>query len=255
MIDTINKKEIEQFSLLSNKWWDKSGPFAALHKMSNARIEFILKNSLRLINNKVSNIKPLTGLKCLDIGCGGGILSEPLSRLGAIVTGIDGSAMAIKSAINHSQKSRLNIDYKCLSSSELIKSKNLTDQFDIVVASEVIEHVNNRSLFLSDISKLSRPGGLVVFTTINQSIFGILLGKIFAEHILNIVPKGTHDPKKFISPLQLKKEAEKNKIILDDITGFVPTFNINNLLNREFGDFKLSKNTEVNYGLAGVNLN
>ena len=255
MIDTINKKEIEQFSLLSNKWWDKSGPFAALHKMSNARIEFILKNSLRLVNNKVSDTKPLSGLKCLDIGCGGGILSEPLSRLGAIVTGIDGSAMAIKSAIDHSQNSRLNIDYKCLSSSDLIKSKYLTSQFDIVVASEVIEHVDNRSLFLSDISKLSRSGGLVVFTTINQSFFGILLGKVFAEDLLDIVPKGTHDPKKFISPLQLKKEAEKNKIILDDLTGFVPTFNIKNLLNREFGDFKLSKNTQVNYGLAGINLN
>ena len=255
MINTINKKEIEQFSLLSNKWWDKSGPFSALHKMSNARIEFILKNSLRLINNKVSDIKPLSGLKCLDIGCGGGILSEPLSRLGAIVTGIDGSEMAIESAKNHSQKSRLNIDYKYLSSSELIKSEYFTDQFDIVVASEVIEHVDNRSLFLSDISKLSRSGGLVIFTTINQSLLGILLGKIFAEDILDIVPKGTHDPKKFISPIQLKKEAEKNNIILDDLTGFVPTFNIKNLLNREFGDFKLSKNTQVNYGLAGINLN
>ena len=122
MINTINKKEIEQFSSLSNKWWDKSGPFAALHKMSNARIEFVLKNSLRLTNKKASDIKPLNGLKCLDIGCGGGILSEPLCRLGGIVTGIDGSEMAIESAINHSKKSRLNIDYKCLSSSELIKS-------------------------------------------------------------------------------------------------------------------------------------
>ena len=255
MINTINKKEIEQFSSLSNKWWDKSGPFAALHKMSNARIEFILKNSLRLTNKKASDIKPLNGLKCLDIGCGGGILSEPLCRLGAIVTGIDGSEMAIESAIKHSKKSRLNIDYKCLSSSELIKSSYLSQQFDVVIASEVIEHVNNRSLFLSDISKLSRSGGLVIFTTINQSVFGVLLGKIFAENLLNVVPKGTHDPKKFISPLQLQKEAEKIKIILDDITGFVPTFNIRNLFNREFGDFKLSKNTQVNYGLAGINLN
>lgn len=255
MINTINKKEIEQFSSLSNKWWDKSGPFAALHKMSNARIEFILRNSLRLIKTKTSDIKPLNGLKCLDIGCGGGILSEPLSRLGAIVTGIDASEMAIKSAINHSKKSRLNIDYRCLSSSELVKSNYLSQKFDIIVASEVIEHVDNRSLFLSDISKLSRSGGLVIFTTINQSILGVLLGKVFAEDILDIVPKGTHDPKKFISPIQLKKEAEKNKIILDDITGFVPTFSFKNLLNKEFGDFILSTNTQVNFGMAGINLN
>ena len=255
MINTINKKEIEQFSSLSNKWWDKSGPFAALHKMSNARIEFILKSSLRIITKKVSDIKPLNGLKCLDIGCGGGIWSEPLSRLGAIVTGIDASEMAIDVAKGHSNKSRLDINYKCLSSSELIKSNNFNERFDIVIASEVIEHVDNRILFLSDISKLSRSGGLVIFTTINQSFLGVTLGKIFAENLLNIVPKGTHDPKKFISPIQLKKEAERYKIILDDITGFVPTFSFRNLLNKEFGDFKLSTNTQVNYGLAGINLN
>ncbi len=255
MINTLNEKEIEQFSLLSNKWWDKSGPFAALHKMSNARIEFILKNSLRLFNKEKSDIKPLQDLKCLDIGCGGGILSEPLNRLGAIVTGIDASEMAIQSAMSHSKKSRLDINYKCMTTGELIKSNTLNNKFDIVIASEVIEHVDNRGLFLSDISKLSRSGGLVIFTTINDSILGVVLGKYFAENILDIVPKGTHDPTKFISPFQLKKEAEKNKIILDDIVGFAPTFNFKNLINREFGDFVLSKNTQVNYGLAGINLN
>ena len=255
MINTINEKEIEQFSSLSNQWWEKSGPFSALHKMSNARIEFILKNSLRLNNKNKTFVKPLNRLKCLDVGCGGGILSEPLSRLGALVTGIDASEMAIQAAITHSKKSRLHINYKCMTTGELIKSNTLNNQFDIIIASEVIEHVENRGLFLSDISKLSRSGGLVIFTTINQSVLGIVLAKIFAEGILNIVPRGTHDPNKFISPIQLRKEAEIQKIILDDITGFVPTFNFKNLLNREFGHFKLSRNTQVNYGLAGINLN
>ena len=253
MTNTIDKQEIEQFSSLSNKWWDKLGPFSALHKMSNARIEFITRNSRRITSKNYSDVNVLNGLKCLDIGCGGGILSEPMSRLGAIVTGIDASEMAIQSAIAHSRKSRLDIDFKCMSTGDLIKS-SLDNQFDIIIASEVIEHVSNRALFLSDIAKLCKPGGLVVFTTINKSILGVLLGKFFAEEFIKVVPKGTHDPNKFISPNQLIKEAEKYKIILDDITGFIPTFNIKNILNKEFGEFKLSKNTEVNYGLAGINL-
>ena len=253
MTNTIDEQEIEQFSSLSNKWWDKLGPFSALHKMSNARIEFITRNSRRITSKNNSDVNVLNGLKCLDIGCGGGILSEPMSRLGAIVTGIDASEMAIQSAIAHSRKSRLDIDFKCMSTGGLIKS-SLDNQFDIIIASEVIEHVSNRALFLSDIAKLCKPGGLVVFTTINKSILGVLLGKFFAEEFIKVVPKGTHDPNKFISPNQLIKEAEKYKIILDDITGFIPTFNIKNILNKEFGEFKLSKNTEVNYGLAGINL-
>ena len=253
MTNTIDEQEIEQFSSLSNKWWDKLGPFSALHKMSNARIEFITRNSRRIRSKHYSDVNILNGLKCLDIGCGGGILSEPMSRLGALVTGIDASEMAIQSAIAHSRKSRLDIDFKCMSTGDLIKS-GLDNQFDIIIASEVIEHVSNRALFLSDIAKLCKPGGLVVFTTINKSILGVLLGKFFAEEFIKVVPKGTHDPNKFISPNQLIKEAEKYKIILDDITGFIPTFNIENILNKEFGEFKLSKNTEVNYGLAGINL-
>jgi 2-polyprenyl-6-hydroxyphenyl methylase/3-demethylubiquinone-9 3-methyltransferase len=256
MINTIDQKEIEQFSALSNKWWDKSGPFSALHKMSRARIEFILRNSKRVSSKNNSEGNILKGLKCLDIGCGGGILSEPLCRLGAKVTGIDASDMAIKSAILHSQKSRLQIDFKCMDTAALIKSENLNlnNQFDIVIASEVIEHVNNRDLFLSDISKLSKPGGLVVLTTINQSVLGVLLGKFFAEDVLSILPKGTHDPKKFISPNQLIEEAAKHKIILDDKTGFIPTFKMHDLINKEFGEFKLSRNIQVNYGLAGINI-
>ena len=256
MTNTIDEQEIEQFSSLSNKWWDKSGPFSALHKMSNARIEFIIRNSRRIVSKNNPHIKALKGLKCLDIGCGGGILSEPMCRLGAIVTGIDPSEMAIQSAVSHSRKSRLDIDFKCMSTSDLITSKklNLDNQFDIIIASEVIEHVNNRALFLCDISKLCKPGGLVVFTTINKSILGVLLGKFFAEEVIKVVPKGTHDFKKFISPNQLIKEAERYKIILDDLTGFTPTFNIKNIFNKEFGEFKLSNNIEVNYGLAGINL-
>ena len=256
MTNTVDVREIEQFSLLSNKWWDKSGPFSALHKLSNARIEFIKNNASRIISRNKSEAKFLEGIECIDIGCGGGILSERLSRLGARVTGIDASESSINVAKEHSFKSRLEIDYKCLTTSELLRSKKdkFLNKFDIVIASEVIEHVNERKIFLSDISKLSRSGGLIVFTTINKSFLGILLGKFFAENILKVVPKNTHDPNKFIAPQKLSSEAEEHNIILDNFVGFVPTLKINNILKKEFGDFRLSSNIDVNYGAAGIRL-
>lgn len=256
MTNTADIREIEQFSLLSNRWWDKSGPFSALHKMSNARIEFIKNNATRIVNNEKTETKFLDGLECLDIGCGGGILSERLSRLGARVTGIDASESSINVAKQHSIKSRLEINYRCITTTDLLKNEKekFLNKFDIVIASEVIEHVNERKVFLSDISKLCRSGGLVVFTTINKSFLGIILGKFFAENILNVVPKNTHNPEKFISPQELSSEAQEHNIILDNFVGFIPKFKIQNIINKEFGDFILSSNTQVNYGAAGIKL-
>ena len=256
MTNTVDKKEIEQFSSLSNTWWKKSGPFSALHKMSNARIKFIIQNVSRILNKDKTDINLLDGINCIDIGCGGGILSEKLNRLGARVTGIDASQSSIEVAKEHSIKSRLKIDYKCISTSELIESEKskVINKFDLVVASEVIEHVDNRKSFLSDISNLCRPGGLVVFTTINNSLIGVLFGKIFAENILKIVPIGTHDIKKFISPETLAKEAEEHNIILDNFIGFTPTFKIEDIMDKQFGEFKLSSNLGVNYGAAGIKI-
>ena len=256
MTNTVDVKEIEQFSLLSNKWWDTSGPFSALHKLSNARIEFIKNNASRIICNEKTETKFLEGIECIDIGCGGGILSERLSRLGAKVTGIDASENSINVAKEHSFKSRLEINYKCITTSKMLKDKKnkFLNKFDIVIASEVIEHVNERKIFLSDVSKLCRSGGLVVFTTINKSILGVLLGKYFAENILKVIPKNTHDPRKFISPQQLSTEAEEYNIILDNFVGFIPSIKIQNIIKKEFGDFKLSSNIDVNYGAAGIRL-
>ena len=256
MTNTVDKREIEQFSSLSNKWWDMSGPFSALHKMSNARIEFITLNATRIFKKNNIGVNLLDGLNCLDIGCGGGILSEKLRRLGANVTGIDASKSSIDIAKKHAKKSRLEINYKCITTSELleIKKENAVNKFDLVIASEVIEHVYDRKLFLSDISNLCRPGGLVIFTTINNSLLGIVLGKYFAEDILKILPSGTHEVEKLISPENLAIEAEQYGIILDSFTGFTPTFRLKNIINKEFGNFKLSSNMQVNYGAAGIKL-
>ena len=140
--------------------------------------------------------------------------------------------------------------------SELLSSNQTSylNKFDIVIASEVIEHVIDKKIFLSDISRLCRPGGIVIFTTINNSFPGILMGKYIAENIIKVVPKNTHDPQKFISPNQLTTEAEKHGIILDNFVGFRPTFKFQNILNKEFGEFKLSSNLSINYGAAGIKL-
>ena len=248
MTNTVDKREIEQFSLLSNQWWNKSGPFSALHKMSNARIEFIKISATRILNH-------LNGIKCLDVGCGGGILSERLARLGATVTGIDASENAIKIANEHSIKSRLKINYRCMSTGDLLNSnKKFLNNFDLVIASEVIEHVNNRNLFLSDISNLCRSGGIIIFTTINKSFMGIFLAKFLAESILKTLPRDTHDPEKFISPKQLSLEASKHNIILDNFTGFIPTFKVKEISKKQFGDFVLTPNLGVNYAASGIKL-
>ena len=256
MTNTVDKTEIEQFSKLSNNWWDLSGPFSALHKMSNARIEFIKQNVTRILDKDKIKVNLLKDLNCLDVGCGGGILSEKLTRLGANVTGIDASKNSIEIAKKHAKKSRLEIDYKCITTSKLLEIKvdKVINKFDLVIASEVIEHVNNRKIFLSDISNLCRPGGLVIFTTINNSYLGILLGKYFAEDFLKILPRGTHQVEKFIAPKNLAIEAEKHGIILDSFTGFSPTFRLENIIKKEFGNFKLTSNMEVNYGAAGIRL-
>ena len=256
MTNTVDIREIEQFSSLSNQWWNIHGPFSALHKMSNARIEFIKQNATRIFKKDNIGVNLLDGLNCLDVGCGGGILSEKLKRLGAHVTGIDASKSSIDIAKDHAKKSRLEIDYKCITTSQLLENKKekAKNKFDLVIASEVIEHVNNRKIFLSDISNLCRSGGLVVFTTINNSLLGILLGKYFAENILKILPVGTHEVSKLISPEILEKEAEENGIILDMFAGFTPTFKFKNIINKEFGNFKLTSNLQVNYGAAGIKL-
>jgi len=256
MTNTVDEKEIEQFSALSNKWWDLSGPFSALHKMSNARIEFIKQNATRILSTDKIKVNLLEDLNCLDVGCGGGILSEKLKRLGANVTGIDASKNSIEIAKKHAKKSRLEINYKCITTSKLleVKEEKVFNNFDLVIASEVIEHVYDRNVFLSDISNLCRPGGLVIFTTINNSFLGVLLGKYFAEEILAILPPGTHQVEKLISPKNLALEAEKHGIILDSFTGFSPTFRFKNIINKEFGNFRLTSNMQVNYGAAGIKL-
>ena len=248
MRTTTDQKEITHFATMSEKWWDERGPMAPLHRFAPVRIDYILQ-SLRRRRRKRPGDKraagrpPLLGLRVLDIGCGGGILAEPMARLGADVTAIDATAEAIKAAEAHLGISQLAISYRCCTAEELAQEIDSdADKFDLIYASEVIEHVTDRQLFAEAIASMLSPNGTVVITTINRSLSALAFAKFALEYVIRLVPAGTHDPKKFVKPAQLRSEFETVGILLDDVTGFVPTL---------AGGFRLSGNLAINYGASG----
>jgi len=197
--NTIDPQEIKHFAESSAKWWDESGPFAPLHKMTPARMSFL--------RGELGEVK---GLSILDIGCGGGLISEPLSRLGAHVTGIDADGSAIAVAKEHSKAHGLSVTYIHGAAEDLVAQGK---KFDAVLALEIIEHVNNPSDFVALCAQLVKPNGKVIFSTPNRTWKSYALGIIVAERIIGWVPRGTHDWKKFIKPSELA--ALCNKADLD----------------------------------------
>ena len=242
MNSTVDKTEVNHFDQPNQDWWDESGSFSALHKLTPCRIEYIVQVIKRNIINKHinSSTQICNNLNILDVGCGGGLLCEPLSRLGGNVTGIDVSENAIITAKQHASKMGLKINYICTSLEEL----NLKKDFDIIIASEVIEHVLDRKYFLKMIRKISSNKTSFIFTTINKSIPSLLFGKFAAEYILNLIPKGTHDWEKFVTPQKLYLEAMENGIYLNNFSGLTP-----NVFNKEF---KLTSYLGINYAASGI---
>ena len=196
--NTINYKEIEKFSKMAKEWWNPEGNFKPLHKFNPIRIEYIKKNiieSLKLKNKK----KPLEKIKILDVGCGGGLLSEPMSRMGAEVTGIDASNKNINIAKIHSKQSGLKIKYIC-TSPEKLKSDF---KFDVILNMEIVEHVENVNLFLKTCSKLLKPNGIMFVATLNKTFKSYIFAIIGAEYIMKWLPIGTHEWEKFVKPDEL----------------------------------------------------
>ena len=242
MNSTVDKKEVNHFDKPNQDWWDESGSFSALHRLTPCRVEYIVQVIKRNIINKQINpsTKICNNLNILDVGCGGGLLCEPLSRLGGNVTGIDVSENAIITAKQHASKMGLKINYICTSLEEL----NLKKDFDLIIASEVIEHVLDRKYFLKMIRKISSNKTSFIFTTINKSIPSLLFGKFAAEYILNLIPKGTHDWQKFVTPQKLYLEALENGIYLNNFSGLTP-----NVFNKEFN---LTSYLGINYAASGI---
>ena len=219
MTTTADQTEIDNFAALSDQWWDQKGPMAPLHAFTPVRVDYILQSIGRFFPMKTGAKPSLAGLKILDIGCGGGLLAEPMARLGAEVTGIDVTAPAISAAKIHAESMQLAIDYQVITAEDLAAS---CAKFDVIYASEVIEHVADRPLFVKAIATMLAPNGVVVITTINRSLPALVFAKFALEYIVRLVPAGTHDPRKFVRPAELRAEFAAAGIVLDDMTGFAP---------------------------------
>ena len=212
--DTINKKEIDKFSKLADEWWDPEGKFKPLHNFNPVRLRYIKDTIIKKFGNKSEKL-PLKDIKILDIGCGGGLLSEPLSRLGATVTGIDASDRNIKIAKMHLKKSKLDINYYC-SSPESFEAK---EKFDVVLNMEIVEHVDNVDFFLLKSSELLKKDGLMFIATLNKTLKSYVFAIIGAEYILKWLPIGTHDWNKFLKPDDLINICKNNSLNLNNLIG------------------------------------
>jgi 2-polyprenyl-6-hydroxyphenyl methylase/3-demethylubiquinone-9 3-methyltransferase len=243
MVTTADQREIDNFAALSDQWWDPAGPMAPLHAFTPIRVDYILANIERFwpvaARAEASRAQPLTGLRILDIGCGGGLLAEPMARLGGSVTGTDVTEAAITAAALHASQNGLDIDYQCCTAETLASSGA---RFDVIYASEVIEHVADRALFIEAIARMLQPQGVVIITTINRSLPALLLAKFALEYIVRLVPAGTHDPRKFVRPAELRAEFAAAGIMLDDITGLAP---------RASGGFRQTGSLAINYAASG----
>ena len=240
MSSTINKEEIQKFSKLADEWWDVNGKFKPLHMFNPIRIEYILENIKKHFNILNEKSDFLEKLNVLDIGCGGGLISEPMARLGAKVTGIDASKKNIEIANLHSKKSGLKINYLNTSPENL----DYSEKFDVILNLEIVEHVENVDLYIRSCHKLLKKNGLMFTATLNRSFNSYLKAIIGAEYILRWLPVGTHDWNKFIKPEELEKILSQEKFSTFDIKGLV----YNPFLNK----WRQSNNLSVNYIISSL---
>lgn len=229
MNTTVNQAEIEKFTSIADQWWNEKGSFKPLHKFNPIRIGYI-RDELTKHFGEIKN------LKILDIGCGGGLLTEPLFKLGINMTGIDAGEKNIEAAKIHAEKSGLNIDYRHIDVEELASSE---EKFDAVLAMEIIEHVADVELFIKAVSQCLKPGGLLFVATLNRTAKSYLKAIIGAEYVLRWLPRGTHDWKSFLKPSEVYKIASQHNLSLEKSNGFEY-----NILK---DDWKISDDLDVNY--------
>ncbi|MDE2362551.1 MAG: bifunctional 2-polyprenyl-6-hydroxyphenol methylase/3-demethylubiquinol 3-O-methyltransferase UbiG [Hyphomicrobiales bacterium] len=239
MSASVDPADVARFNALGQKWWDLWGPMRALHKLNPTRVNYIRDILLEEMRREAPSDAPLEGLRILDIGCGAGILSEPLARLGAKMTSIDPAPVNIDVARAHAAESGLSIDYRTTTAEDLAATG---EKFDAVLIMEVIEHVNDRSAFIATAAKMARPGGFVFAATLNRTFKSYALAIVGAEYILRWVDKGTHDWRQFVTPQELAADLRACGLEIYDRTGVV--------YNPVFDEWRTSDDCAVNYMMA-----
>ena len=233
---SVDPAEIDRFSALAETWWDADGPMRPLHRLNPVRLAYIRDKLCRQFERDGALLRPLEGLKIVDVGCGGGLLSEPLARLGADVVGIDAAAENIGVAQAHAEETGLAIDYRCTTAEALAADGA---RFDAVVSMEVVEHVADLGAFLTALAQLAKPDGAVLLSTLNRTPKAWALAIVGAEYVLRWLPRGTHDWRKFVKPAELVRKSRSAGIVLEDVTGMS--------LDLRSRDWRLSPDRDVNY--------
>lgn len=233
---TLDAAEVKRFSALAAEWWDPNGKFRPLHKLGPARLAFVRQEIVRHFARTSGGLRPFDGLSILDIGCGGGLVSEPVARLGATVTGIDPAAENIEAARRHAEGQGLTIDYRSALVEDLVAEGRT---FDCVLCLEVVEHVPDVGAFLATCAKLVRPGGLMILSTINRTLKAYALAIVGAEYILRWLPVGTHQWERFVTPDELARHAEVAGLVMSTREGLV--------YNPLTDAWSLSQDLDVNY--------
>lgn len=242
---TVDSEDVARFSRIAEEWWDEKGKFRPLHRINPLRIGYIREQVCRHFGRDGDNIKALSGLKLMDIGCGGGLLCEPFTRMGASVTGIDASDKNISVARLHADRTGLDIDYRCTTPENLEQAADHAGQYDIVLALEVVEHVADVPLFLHACTRLVKPGGLLFMSTLNRTLKSYGLAIIGAEYVLRWLPRGTHDWHKFLKPSELCEGLRREGMTITHMSGMA----FNPLKNTWYLD---EKDLSVNYLVTGV---
>jgi 2-polyprenyl-6-hydroxyphenyl methylase/3-demethylubiquinone-9 3-methyltransferase len=213
---TIDAAEVAKFAAMAEDWWDPDGKFRPLHKFNPVRLAFLRDRIAAHFSRDITTDRPFDGLTVLDIGCGGGLLTEPMARLGATVTGVDATERNVEIARVHADRMGLDINYRFAAAADLAAEGR---QFDVVLNMEVIEHVADRGAFLADSARLLRPGGLMFLATLNRTAKSYLLAILAAEYVLRWLPRGTHDWQRFVKPSELAAGLRDSGLTLNVLTG------------------------------------
>ena len=237
---SIDPADVARFSAIAEDWWNPRGKFAPLHALNPVRLAFIREHALARFGRDARERTPFVGLRALDVGCGGGLICEPLARLGFKVTGLDASERNISVAGLHATAVGLDIDYRAGTVEALLAQGE--SAFDLVVSMEVVEHVTEPGAFLRDCASLTAPGGLMIIATLNRTLKSLALGKIAAEHLLRWLPAGTHDWRKFVRPAEIRAHLDGAGVTIDGPYGAK--------LDPLTGQWSMSTDVAINYFMA-----